>query len=410
MLSMMRMTAFRRVNLIVLLIACIHVYSCGALYGSDCKVKELTSHNYMEILDDITVPVMLVEFYAPWCGHCKTIAPVIKKLAEKVSSYMPICSVDCDAQRDICERFGIQGFPTLKIVQLAQIGSTSKKKWLEYKHARDVDSLQHSLHHYCPSLIQPLSESDAPSVLTNTSHIKAYIFPGFDQDIVPVKFISWQFQNKILFYNGTRARQAIRKYFNLSTFPFLLLQITNTNAFEVFSFPANTESSTSKQIMALSSYLSKYVISLPELNSSDDFSKYCLNSEAPICLIALIRDPFSDQSINRLRTLEEISAQRTSTSTPFSFMWINRDIHADLMINYNPETYEEKTDPDVLIFNSKREKFGAWFNGHSWDKQTLLSMLDEIKIGNTKLSGNSPQFHPFYEWISAERDNEKQEL
>ena len=58
-----------------------------------------------------------VKFYAPWCGHCKQMAPAYSKLAERMKSEkegIVIAKVDATVESDLASRFGIQGFPTLK--------------------------------------------------------------------------------------------------------------------------------------------------------------------------------------------------------------------------------------------------------------------------------------------------------
>jgi protein disulfide-isomerase A6 len=58
----------------------------------------------------------LVEFFAPWCGHCKKLAPTFEELASAYAGKKQsviIAKVDADANRELGQRFGVQGFPTL---------------------------------------------------------------------------------------------------------------------------------------------------------------------------------------------------------------------------------------------------------------------------------------------------------
>ncbi|PSC76638.1 disulfide isomerase [Micractinium conductrix] len=62
----------------------------------------------------------LIEFYAPWCGHCKSLVPVYQQLGEaiaadpKLKNRVLIAKVDADAHRELGEKFDVRGFPTLK--------------------------------------------------------------------------------------------------------------------------------------------------------------------------------------------------------------------------------------------------------------------------------------------------------
>jgi len=74
----------------------------------------------------------LVEFYAPWCGHCKALAPIWDELAKVSESN--IAKVDCTVEKDLMARFGIKGFPTIKFIKDGKV--------YDFRGARTVEAFQ----------------------------------------------------------------------------------------------------------------------------------------------------------------------------------------------------------------------------------------------------------------------------
>ncbi|PHH73910.1 hypothetical protein CDD80_3469 [Ophiocordyceps camponoti-rufipedis] len=105
--------------------------------AASSAVIDLTPANFDKVVLKSGKPT-LVEFFAPWCGHCKKLAPVYEELAtsfQYAKDQVQIAKVDADAERSLGKRFDIQGFPTLKWFD----GKSEKPE--EYNDGRDFESL-----------------------------------------------------------------------------------------------------------------------------------------------------------------------------------------------------------------------------------------------------------------------------
>ena len=98
----------------VLILASIALHALGSIETED-EVWVLNEDNFQEALE--LQPDLLVEFYAPWCGHCKKLAPEYAAAAKKLMENNPpirIAKVDATANKNLASKFGVSGYPTMK--------------------------------------------------------------------------------------------------------------------------------------------------------------------------------------------------------------------------------------------------------------------------------------------------------
>merc|ERR1719284_557402 len=97
-------------------------------------VLTVVGSTFEEIVKDSTKDV-LVEFYAPWCGHCKKLEPVYRDVAKKLEGVSSLVIAKMDATANDVEGVDVEGFPTIKFWR-----ADNKDEPLDYDGDRDVDS------------------------------------------------------------------------------------------------------------------------------------------------------------------------------------------------------------------------------------------------------------------------------
>ncbi len=126
---------------------CVLALTASTTYGksssSKCKGSDFYEGTPVVDLCEAHFPdktssnVWIVEFYAPWCGHCKNLAPVYveaaKKLKKAKEDVIKFGAVDCTKEEQLCRKYGVNGYPTLK--------TFVNGKTKSYEGAREVDAI-----------------------------------------------------------------------------------------------------------------------------------------------------------------------------------------------------------------------------------------------------------------------------
>lgn len=98
--------------------------------SSTSYVIKVTNDNYSKLAEKH--PLLVVDFWASWCGPCRAIAPTIAELAEEYAGKVAIGKCNVDENRSLTSSFGVQGIPAIYIIKNGkvvdeQIGYCSKE-------------------------------------------------------------------------------------------------------------------------------------------------------------------------------------------------------------------------------------------------------------------------------------------
>ncbi len=86
------------------------------------KVEEILAEQFVQAVEAFKGKV-LVDFYAPWCGPCKMIAPVVEQIAQDHSD-IKVVKINADSSQALMAKFGIRGIPTLLLLNNGELVAT----------------------------------------------------------------------------------------------------------------------------------------------------------------------------------------------------------------------------------------------------------------------------------------------
>eukprot|EP00850_Spirogloea_muscicola_P002953 SM000011S19131 [mRNA] locus=s11:1045091:1047897:- [translate_table: standard] len=368
-----------------------------ALYGPDSAVLQLSPANFIaKVLE--SNKVVLVEFFAPWCGHCKNLAPAWEQAAKALKGVATVAAADCDAHQSLAQDHGIQGFPTIKYF------SPGKKGLSDYQGPRDAKAIVDFALSQVKSLVQARLSGKATggsgkggsssgeksgSVTLTSSNFEEQVLKSTDLWLVEF-FAPWCGHCKKLAPEWKRAAKSLQGQVKLGEVD-CTVEETLARKYGIKGFPtilvfgADKESPVPyegpRSASAIESFAQDHLEAnavapeVLELSNQNVLDQYCAKST--ICFLAFlpnILDTGAEGRNKYLGILKEVSEHFKKSA--YSYVWAEASKQAALEKAVGVGGYGYP----ALVALSVKKQLIVPFKGY-FDKQPIIDFVQQAGLG-----------------------------
>ncbi|KAL0703327.1 hypothetical protein Bca4012_069752 [Brassica carinata] len=376
----------------------------NALYGSSSPVLQLTPSNFKSKVINSN-GVVLVEFFAPWCGHCKSLTPTWEKVATTLKGIATVAAIDADAHKSVSQDYGVRGFPTIKVF-------VPGKPPIDYQGARDAKAISQFAIKQIKALLkdrldgkttgtntgggssEKKSEPSA-SVELNSSNFDELVTESKDLWIVEF-FAPWcghckklapewkkaakNLKGKVkLGHVDCDADKAIQSRFKVKGFPTILVFGADKSSplpYEGARSASAIESFALEQLEANAG-----PVEVTELTGPDAMEEKC--GPAAICFVSFLPDILDSKAEGRNKYLEMLlSVAEKFKKDPISFVWVAAGKQPDLEKRVGVGGYGY---PAMVALNAKKGAYAPLKSG--FEVKHLIEFVKEAQKGG---KGNLP--------------------
>ncbi|EHK24286.1 disulfide isomerase related protein, partial [Trichoderma virens Gv29-8] len=389
----------------------------AGLYTQNSPVLQVDAKSYDRLIAKSN-HTSIVEFYAPWCGHCQNLKPAYEKAAKNLDGLAKVAAVDCDddANKAFCGNMGVKGFPTLKIVRPGK--KFGRPVVEDYQGQRTAGAIVDAVVAKINNHVVKLTDKEIDGFLEKDEEKpKAILFTEKGTTSALLRSIAIDFLDAITVGQVRDKETATVEKFGISSFPSFVLipgsgkePITYSgelNKKDMVEFlkqvaepnPETAPSSAKPGKKAASSSKDKAskeapkaepstassetaaseptLIDIPALASKAELEEHCLQSKSHTCVLALVPAPPSEMRNKILSSVSQLHTKYVHGKRHFPFFSVDSNVEGSAALK---EALGLSGKIELIALNARR---GWWrryeegeFNVHS-----VESWIDSVRMG-----------------------------
>jgi len=354
------------------------------LAGNSDVIKG-TEKNWKQLLES-KLPVF-VKFFAPWCGHCKSLAPAWDKAATSLKGLVNIVHVDCNVEQQLCAKFDIKGYPTLKLFK-------NKGKYVkDYQQARDLNPIvKYAKSEIDDKVIKIKNEEALNAFLEKEPTLPhAILFSDKETAAPPYRALSCLFEGSIVLSQvASKVKAVVDKYGPFDKFPQLVVLRESGN--QVFSgeFALAPLKEFLLQFGKISETAGDTTPSTPppappkpapppkepaawKITTAEALDTSCQKS---LCILALVElEATTNAAVASQGAILSETLAHFHAGSKFTFLYASKD-DAALKSKFH---LESSSGPSLIVYNAKKQKFAR---ASAFESSVIGTLLERAVGGD----------------------------
>ncbi|OTB01313.1 hypothetical protein M426DRAFT_323582 [Hypoxylon sp. CI-4A] len=396
----------------------------ASLYLKSSPVVQVDAKNYDKIINRSN-HTSVVEFYAPWCGHCQNLKPAYEKAAKNLDGLARVAAVNCDEDenKQLCGMLGVKGFPTLKTVRPGKKGKPIVEDYNGPRTAKGiVDAVVDKINNH----VKRVTDKDIDSFLsTNNDTAKAILFTEKGTTSALLKSLAIDFLDVITVAQIRNKETKANELFGIESYPtFVLLpggdkdgivfdgelkkgamqeflsqagqpnpdsapakskagkksekkdKKSSSKSSESSSKTTSTESAETTDVPPAAEKPAVVVPPIPAITEADRLTKECLNRKSPTCVLAFVPSGHGETAEKALTSLSELTFKYAQADRHiFPFFEVHTDNEASSSVF---KSLALSGEVEIVALNGKR----GWWRHYEGDYsvESVESWIDAIRL------------------------------